>query len=195
MDFNNSMIFNPNSTEEKSSNSTKRKKGKKNIETNTKINSKQEITCQKETKKTYNITSEEFAIHIIDCTECLKQLFLDQAKIKEKESELLLEKKNKKKKKNISGDKNIINNSMDKGCIIDTADNSEESSEDEGDNSSNDEDSKNSGNNSMIKPKKIKIKANKKKKRKESSSESGSDEENEGDKDDEDDDDKLGKRY
>ena len=55
MDFNNSMIFNPNSTEEKSSNSIKRKKGKKSIETNTKINSKQEITCQKETKKTYNI--------------------------------------------------------------------------------------------------------------------------------------------
>ena len=137
--INNSMINNTNPNKKKSEHMTKSKKSRKeNIKEQKLI--KTEITCEKEPKKKYNITSEEFAIHIIDCDECLKKLFLSQAKRKEKEAELLLEKshkRNKKKKKNINDNDNI-NNSMARKYQEDTADNSDESSENN-DSSSNDE--------------------------------------------------------
>ena len=110
MDANNSMLANTNSIQNMSDSFNKSKKSKKSNIKTPKIN-QIEITCEKEPKIKYNITTEEFAIHIIDCDSCLKKLFLSQAKRKEKESELLLENKHKKKKlKNVKrNDKNINN--------------------------------------------------------------------------------------
>ena len=123
MDVNNSMLENSNTFQKSSEFKDKSKKGKKSNMKAFKMN-QVEITCENEPKNKYNITSEEFAIHIIDCDSCLKNLFLTQAKRKEKESELLLDnKKNKKRYKKRKKDNNV-NNSMEQGYKIDTADNS-----------------------------------------------------------------------
>ena len=97
MDINNSMLGN--SSNKKSDHINKSKKAKKSRINNAKI-IQMEITCEKEPKTKYDIYSEEFAIHIIDCDDCLKKLFLSQAQRKEKESELLLDKSHKHKKRN-----------------------------------------------------------------------------------------------
>ena len=152
MDANNSMIANNNTMHKSSKIKDKSRKDKKSGTKPFKMN-QIEITCENEPKTKYNITSEEFAIHIIDCDSCLKNLFLNQAKRKEKESELLLEnKKSKRSKHKKSRKDNNINNSMEQGYKVDTADNSEESSEKE-DESSNEEENDNNNfnvNNSMI---------------------------------------------
>ena len=82
--------------EQKLQESKKSRKDKKSGTKQFKMN-QIEITCENEPKTKYNITSEEFAIHIIDCDSCLKNLFINQAKRKDKESELLLENKKSKK--------------------------------------------------------------------------------------------------
>ena len=73
MDINNSMLEKPEEFHKNLENKENHKKAKKSGIKSNNIN-KIEITCDKEPKSKYNINSEEFAIHIIDCDSCLKKL-------------------------------------------------------------------------------------------------------------------------
>ena len=132
MDINNSMAQNNNSFKSSKKKQKTSVKSKKSLTKNTPV-IKSEITCEKDTKTKFDISSEEFSIHIIDCDDCLKKLFLRQAKMQEKQSELLLEKTHKKKKnKNKRGD---LNNSMEVNLNKNThdTDESEENEEEDED--------------------------------------------------------------
>ena len=105
MDTNNSMVNNSMFDESSSKNKDSKKHDKTNMSNISKSkikskSSKYKIECKNDPEQKYEINSEEFAIHIISCENCLKELFLYQARQERKAKELLNDiNKNKKKQK------------------------------------------------------------------------------------------------
>jgi len=118
MDANNSMINNSNMNS--SSSSTKRDSkrtdkssnsmtiSKSGIKSRSKRAQKLNIECKNEKGKKFQEMSEELAVHIITCDDCLKKLLLHQAKLEKLGADYL----NQKKRKNKKSKKRDINNSM-----------------------------------------------------------------------------------
>ena len=86
------------------------KGSKSKIKLNSKT-SKDEISCKYNTNKKFQLSTEELAIHILSCDDCLKELLLYQARQKKLEMELLNNKSGRKNyyKRNKKFD---VNNSM-----------------------------------------------------------------------------------
>lgn len=121
MDENNYMVNNkaPNMGESTYSNkeserknnsdySMKGSKSKINLKSKT---SQVEISCKYNTNKKFQLNTEELAIHILSCDDCLKELLLHQARQKKLEMELLNNKSGR-KKYNKTNKKLDVNNSM-----------------------------------------------------------------------------------
>ena len=119
MEANNSMINNTLMSESTSTQKDSRKSDKSSsfsmTLSKTKIKSKSgkapkfKIECKNESGKKFETNSEELAIHIITCDDCLKELLLYQARQEKLGADILNDKKGKKKKNKIIRD---INNSM-----------------------------------------------------------------------------------